>query len=541
MLPPINFPTLGWQVIDWIEEMLPHGPGDVQGDPWELDDEFTAFICWLYRVWPQGHQMAGRRLVHRGVLSRPKGRAKSELAGGLVCVEALGPVRCDGFDSQGDPVGVPVRYPFIRCLATEEDQSGNTYDNVFYMLTEGEVVNHYKIDPGLTRTFIKEPGGGEIVPSTAASASKEGGKETFSVADETHLYNSKQLRTMYRTVARNTGKRKQAEPWMLDTTTAWQPGEDSIAESAASRYAHLPVEEAVQKHSVLYDHRQGDVPKQFNNDASLIKAMKVGYGPAAGWIDFRRIVNIVRDAEDPEAEAYRYWLNRPRRSASHWLSPDEIKEVLRHEEIIAHGQAVAAGFDGSLDDDHTALWVCTEDGHLAPVGIWAPQEGQEEGWVVPREDVTRAVNWMFEQFRVVRLNCDPAFWQTEIGEWAAAHGSPPVVEWWTNQERRAAIATGALRTAIRKQEVTIDPMPLLTDPQTRNGKPLAVWHFENTRTLKVRLKLDDKAEDAYLLRKERRGSPLKIDSAMAAVLAYRARKDAIDQFTEPTYERAAWQ
>jgi hypothetical protein len=52
-------------------------------------------------------------------------------------------------------------------------------------------------------------------------------------------------RQMYGTVARNTGKRKEAEPLMLDTTTAWQPGERSIAEQAADRYAHLPVEEAV--------------------------------------------------------------------------------------------------------------------------------------------------------------------------------------------------------------------------------------------------------------------------------------------------------
>jgi len=540
-LPPITFPTLGWQVIDWIEEFLPHGPGDVQGDKTEVDDEFATFLCWVYRIWPRDHELAGRRPIHRAVLSRPKGRAKSEFAAQFVCAEALGPVRFDGFDANGDPVGVPVTYPFIRCLATEEDQSGNTYDNVYYMLTEGAVVNEYKIDAGLTRTFIKESGGGEIRPSTASSAAKDGGKESFAVADETHLYIKREHRQMYRTVARNTGKRKAAEPWMLDTTTAWEPGENSIAEQAADRYSHLPTDEAVQKFGVLYDHRQGDEPKMFGSNASLKKAMKTGYGPAASWIDFDRIVNVIRDSEDPLSEAYRYFLNRPRAPASHWLSPDEINEIVVHEAIVPRGSKVAAGFDGSLSEDHSALWLCTKEGLLVPVGIWAPQEGHESGWEVPVEDVSRAVEWMFDEYEVVRFNCDPAWWQKEVGDWAADHGSPPVVEWWTNKESRMAIATGALRTAIRKHDVEIDPMPLMTDPQTRSGRPLALWHFENARVQKVRVRLEDKSEEAYIVRKERRGSPLKIDSVPAAVLAYRARADALEEFETPVYRRAAWQ
>lgn len=540
-LPLCNFPTLGWGVLEWMEEYLCHGPGDVQSEDWEIDEEFALFLLHAFRVHPRDHQMAGRRLIQRAVLSRPKGRAKSEFAGGITCAMALGPVIFDGWSASGDPVGKPPTYPFIRCLATEEEQSGNTYDNVVFMLTNGRAASEYELDVGITRTFIKESSGGEIRPCTAASASKDGGLESFSVADETHLYTSRELRGMYRTVARNTGKRREAEPWMLDTTTAWLPGENSVAEQAADKYAHLPVEEAARKSGVLYDHRQGDEPKIFGQDASLIKAMKTGYGPAVEWMDFQRIVRIIRDAEDPLDEAYRYYLNRPRAAASHWLAPDEIQAILRPEVIVDKGSPVALGFDGSLSDDHTTLWLCTRDAHLVPVGIWAPEEGQEEGWEVPRSDVSAAVDWCFENFRVVRLNADPAWWQDTIGEWAAKYGSPPVVEWWTNQESRMAMATGAIRTAIRKQEVTLDPMPLLTDPQTRAGKPIAVWHLENTRTKKVRVRLEDKAEEAYIPRKERPGSPLKIDSVPAVVLAYRARHDVRDEFDEPVYERASWQ
>ncbi len=164
---PNNFLSLGWTAIDWIESYLVHGPGDVQGEPIQLDDEQATFVLRAYELDKQG-----RRKTRRAFFSRPKGRAKSELAGMLVCFEALGPARFDGWDANGNPVGRPVQYPFIRCLATEESQSGNTYDNVRYMLEHlrSNFGSDFPgIDVGLTRTFIK--GGGDIVPSTAASAS----------------------------------------------------------------------------------------------------------------------------------------------------------------------------------------------------------------------------------------------------------------------------------------------------------------------------------------------------------------------------------
>lgn len=521
-LPPVDFPTLGWQVADWIEAYLCHGPGDVQGEPWVLDDEQVLFLCHAYRLHEQGHPQAGRRLIHHAVYSRPKGRAKSELGGGITCAEGFGPVRFDGWDANGDPVGVPVQYPFIRCLATEEEQSGNTYDNVTYMLQEGRAIDEYAIDVGMTRTLIKEKGGGEIVPSTSGSASKDGGKETFAVADETHLYNTDQLRGMYRTVARNTGKRKAAEPWMMDTTTAWMPGERSIAEQTNEKYGAMPVAEAVLKKGVLFDHRQAEAPKMFGSDASLKKALKTGYGDAADWMDLDRIVKIIREAEDPEAEAYRYWLNIPRAGVARWLTPEEIAAVTGPVDIPEKSM-IALGFDGSENDDHTALIACTEDGDIKPIGLWVP-DPEDVSW---RQEVNNAIAWAFENFQVVRFYGDPPFWQDDFANWLKDYGSPPVVEFWTNVYTKMAVACGALRTEIRRESVTIDPVPLLTDEIKKNGRSLLTWHFENAHVTKVRVKLEDKTEEAYVIRKERAGSELKIDGGPAAVLARRARDDAI--------------
>lgn len=552
-LSPVSFPSLGWQVIDWMEAYLCHGPGDVQGELWtpgrpglELDDEEVLFICWAYRVYPQEHSLAGRRLVHRAIYSRPKGRRKSEIAGLLMCAEALGPVRCDGFDAEGNPVGAPVTYPFIRCLATEEEQSGNTFDNVTYMLTHGEAANEYAIDIGRsaetsTRVIIREPGGGEIIPSTSGSASKDGGKETAATADETHLYVLPGLRAMYRTVARNTGKRKIADPWMLDTTTMYHLGENSVAEQAAKKYAHMPTEECVLKTGVLYDHRQGDEPVRFGDNRSLAKAMRAGYGPAAEWIDFEKFVRIVRDAEDPEEEAYRYYLNIERKSADMWMSSDEITAMLE-EFDVPMGSMVALGFDGSENDDHTALMACTEAGDLFTVGVWTPSPTDGIDW---RLDVDAAVDWMHENFQVVRFLGDPAYWVSELGGWMARHG-PHVGEFWTGgrSETKMAFATGTCRTALR-HGMKINPVPLLTPEIKRDGKTLVHWHFGNARQRKIRIRTEDQTEDAYLVRKERKGSPLKIDSVTSSILARRARDDALAEGAfakqqEPDFSYASW-
>lgn len=155
----------------------------MQGQPIALDDEFRAFIYRCYEVFPRGHAREGRRVYRRAFLSRSKGRAKSALAGMIVCAEGLAEVRFDGWDANGDPVGRPVTAPVIRCFATEEGQAGNTYDNVVFMLREGTVADEYPgLDVGLTRTFL--PDGGRIVALSSSAASKDGGRDTFSVFDE---------------------------------------------------------------------------------------------------------------------------------------------------------------------------------------------------------------------------------------------------------------------------------------------------------------------------------------------------------------------
>lgn len=555
---PVTFPTLGWTVVNWIETYLVHGPGDIQGQPiagdYSLDLEECAFLCWAYRLQPQflddgktPNPAAGRRLVHRGIYCRSKGMRKSELGAMVCCAEALGPVRCDGFDANGEPVGVPVVGSFVRCLATEEEQSNLIFENIAYMLSEGSAADNYAIDIGRsyqtsTRIFLKGSHGGQIVSSTSGDASKDGGKESHVASDEEHLMISRKLRGMHATVSRNTGKRIGADPWLASYSTAWQPGENSVIEQSAEKYLDMDYDEAVTKHGVLFDMKSGTRPKIFGQDASLKKALRSAYAPFKdSWTDYDKIVRLIRNAEDPEGDAFRYFLCIPRAGATQWLYPDEIEAVMG-DVNPDEGESICLGFDGSDVDDHTALMGCRENGDLFTLGYWCPSQ-ESFGW---RKEVNDVVDWAFRTYRIVRFYGDPPYWQSEMAEWAKEHDSPPVTPWWTNVDSKMAVATGALRTAIRRENpderITIDPQPLKTDEQFRDGKTLVQWHMSNARTRKVKVKFDDKTEEAYVVRKERPGSPLKIDSVPSAVLARRARDDALkeDEFNEPTYARAAW-
>ncbi|MES9003151.1 hypothetical protein ABEQ97_12370, partial [Cutibacterium acnes] len=137
--------SLGYAVIDWLEEYACHGPGPVEGQPLTFDDEMFDFIVDAYELEPA----SGRRLISRGVLSMPKGRAKSEVAGLIGVAEALAPVRFDGWDASGQPVGRPIRSPFVRCLATEERQSGNTFQNLAFVMGDWGHDNHPDIYGGV--------------------------------------------------------------------------------------------------------------------------------------------------------------------------------------------------------------------------------------------------------------------------------------------------------------------------------------------------------------------------------------------------------
>ncbi|MCU1683004.1 MAG: putative phage terminase [Amycolatopsis sp.] len=515
---PDQFVSLGFDAIDWIEHYLCHGPGDVQGQDLVIDDEMAGFIVKAYRLDP----VTGRRKVNRAFLSRPKGRAKSELAGALVCFEALGPCRFDGWDASGEPVGREQIYPFIRCLATEENQSGNTYDNVTAML-EHLVENFGDEFPGIdlgrsaqtsSRIFIE--GGGEIVPSTSSGAAKDGGKETFSVFDETHLYVLPELRAMHKTVRRNLVKRRAAEPWSLETSTMYAVGESSVAE-ATHEYHKAVVAGRVRDGGLLFDHREAPHVEDLHDDDQLMPALEYVYGDAAGWMDLERIASDMREPDTDPADARRYFLNQPGTASAKAFDKARWRELADSRFVVPDKEPIAIGFDGSKWSDSTGF-IAThiETGHQWVLGVWeSPANKQEaESWEVPEGEVHAVLDDAMRTWRVMRVYADPAYYEETIAAWAGKYGPKVVVEWWTHRPRQMAFALRAYQTAMTGGELSHD------------GSDVFARHIANAVKRNARVK-DDEGKPMWTIQKDRHDSPRKIDLAMAGCLSWEARRDAI--------------
>lgn len=555
--------SLGHDVVAWIEHYLVHGPGDVQDQPIVMDDERYACLLRMYRLRPRARCadcravappealvdgeapwrcpecklfLPVRRAVDEYLLSRRKGWAKSGLAGQIGACEALGPVRFDGWAADGTPVGRPVEYPFIRCLATEEGQSGQTFRGIAYVLHPDTATRQLKADYGTidagrdwqTSTRIYLPGGGEIRPSTASSAAKDGGKETWVVADETHLYVLPELVSMYHTVHRNAFKRQQAEPWFLQTTTMYRPGQGSVAETTFEAF------ETGDAPGVHIDHRQSSASLQSTKDLDeLVALLAEAAGDAALFLDLEREAGAILSGRYDQPD--RYAANRPTHHDDDWADVDAFDPRSRRKDGTElprppKGTRVTLGFDGSegtsdrrIPDSTVVRAVVLEDGpwsgFVFTVGIW--EADGDEDWSPPRDEVDAAVDEAFASFDVWRMYCDPPRWRDEIRTWKARYGDDVVEEWETYRDRHMSAALDALHAAIHTAEGEF----------THDGDERARNHYANARkrVKKARVEADDPdaKKELVLVKKETPRSPRKIDTVPADALAWWARGDGI--------------
>jgi len=521
--------SLGWLGVRWIEHFCVHGPGDIQGTPLRgagaipLSTELAALTVDAYAL-----DRDGRRLYDSVFFSRPKGADKSGHAARIGLFETLGPCRFGGWArggevyeqmdfrhvfGPGEPLGRPLTYPFWRVMATEEGQTGNVYDAVYYNLVEGPLREAFakRDDVGLTRTYL--PGGGEIRPSTASSAAKDGGKESHTTWDETHLYVLPELRRMYDTVRRNLRKRLAAEGWSNETSTMYEPGMDSIAERTHSLAKAIRSGKA-RSARLLFDHREAPANVDLADDVALAAALREAYGDAASYMDIAGLVAHIRDPRNDLQDSIRYFLNQATAGAERWLAVELWDQRADLEHRVPRRAPITLGFDGSTTRDATAL-VATEalTGFQWPIGIWERPERATQ-WEVPYEDVDAAVDAAFASYRVLRMYCDPRWWETRISGWAGRYGDRVVVEWPTNRPRPMAAALLAYRNAIVAGE------------QSHNGDPVLRQHVANAVRHREAF-LDEFGNPMVTVRKESHDSPNKIDALMAGDLSWEARRDAL--------------
>lgn len=521
--------SLGFIAWWWIETFLVNGPGDAHGTPVKRGDEFGGFIVDCYLL-----DENGDRLVDSAFFSRPKGCDKSGMAAHLAIFEAFGPCRFLGwaeggeyyeflgqryYYSPGEPMGRPVTDPVVRVMATEEGQTGNTYDNIYVNLTEGPLsaLTAQGMDVGLTR--VKLPDGGEIVPTSSGSASKDGGKETFVVFDETHLYNIKRLRDMYSTVKRNLAKRaKGAGTWYLETTTMYAPGEDSIAEATYQMAQAIEDGKFRGRARMLYDHR-GSQLSDLNNHDKLREAIIESYGEALEWNSVEGIMDDILDLRSTVNDSRRYFLNALVEGSNAWLTLDTIQKATaglpeKWGGIVNNGDKITLGFDGALTHDATALVACrVEDGLIFPLLIQERPDGPEaRDWRVNIKKFETAVDSAFERFEVVGFFADPPYWYDQVDDWEKKYG-----------DRLIATATGkgkiafytsfdsSMHRALQRLKIALGDGRAKVIPNRQLKR-----HLQNAQKW-------TRSRNFEVIGKESKNSVRKIDAAIAATLAYEAR------------------
>ncbi|EFE74565.1 terminase [Streptomyces filamentosus] len=530
-------PTLGYYVLDWMIENLAQ-PGRDDGEPFVPSQEQAEFLCDYYEL----HPVTGKRIVHRGLLSRPRGWGKSPFVGAIALAEACADVVPDGFDAYGEPIGRPwhsIRTPLVRIAAVTEQQTDNTWVPLLEMARGGSLSTDYGLEVLDTVIYLPR---GEISPITSSATSVKGDPACFASLDQTEEWKEsnggvKLAKTLRFNAVKLGGS-------IIETPNAYTPGEGSVAENSAADYQAI-LDGRSRARGILVDHREAPGDTDMTDEQSLVAGLRYAYGDssdhpdgcvlhdppcAPGWSPIEGITGAFWDTSNEPQDLRADFLNQITHAADAWLSQPEVRAATDLDRVVEDDDRIVLGFDGSRKrsrgvTDATALIGCRlSDGHLFEIGVWEQPKGWKppagepgEGWQVPVVEVLAKVHETFRRYDVVGMYADPAKWESHVADWEAAYGPQLKVqstrnhpiEWWMTGGRSTLIvrALEKFHTALTECELTLD------------GASALVRHLLNSRRRKTR--------SGIQIMKANPDSPDKIDAAIAAVLAWQCRLDAI--------------
>lgn len=524
IVPPLDeepWPTLGPQVCDFLEDYGIYGPGDMEGKPYELTDEFRAQLYRAYEVYPKGHRLAGRRRFKQVSLEERKGTAKTERAMLVAFVESHpdGPVRCDGFRKVGrqfHPVGRPMRRPYIPLVSYTVEQTEDLGYNVLrFIIENSDLVDDFDLSD--ERILVLDAGkvSGKVVPLAGSPNARDGALTTFQHFDEPHRMTLPRLKKAFSTMKENTYKRVGADAWTLTTSTAGEVGEQSVQEDI-HEYAEAIAAGKVDDPRMFFFSRYAPEEMPLETPAEVLEFLMEASGPNAEWSgDLDALVARYFEPKTDRRYYCRVWGNQWVRGGSLAFDLEKWREQGDSTRIIPDGALVVAGFAGSSRRNSVALVIIDVDTgvrHLA--GLWEPPTDAAGEWEVPRDEVDELVRSLPKQFDLWRLYGDPTRWGPWLDAWAGELGEKRIIGWDMTRVKAMAYACRNLATAIKAGDT----------PHTADDRLTS--HMENARRVSVPV-WDDEKEQLWRIAKERPESPRLIDAAAAQVLAEEARNDCI--------------
>ena len=349
--------------------------------------------------------------------------------------------------------------------------------------------------------IVRYDGEGRVFRLSSDPARLHGYNPSLVVCDELAQWTTPSLRRAYAALTSGGGARKAPQVFTITTAGEARDREDSILgrmidqsheQGEVESRPGLSIARLWAARMLVYNH---EAP---TSDPRDTKAMKLA-NPAS-WITEEYLAKQAADPELTDAEVLQLHGCVWAAGATHWLPGDAWRECSTEKGWPAGGERVVLGFDGSYNNDSTALVGATMDGHVFVVDAWERPDTRNE-WVVPRDLVDLAVDQAMDRWQVVELACDPPGWHRELDDWSDRYGSPPVVRFETNKRAMMATACSRFYTAVVNKLLTHD------------GDERLARHISHAAVREI------PGGGAYIT-KEDRNSPRKIDLAVAAVVAY---------------------
>lgn len=322
---------------------------------------------------------------------------------------------------------------------------------------------------------------------SAEAYTKEGLNPSRVLFDEVHVQPDDELWNVM-----NLGSGTRSQPLVLGITTAGVRADSTGGDSVCFRLYQkgLRIQSGEEEDPSFFFRWYGAPDGADHRDPGVWRAANPALGDFLYEEDFEVALRTV-----PESEFRTKRLNQWVNSTDSWL-PAGTFEARAVERSIAPREDVVLGFDGSFNNDCTALVACTLDGFIDVLGLW--ESDGTPGWEVPVEEVEAAVLAAAGRYRVRELAADPFRWAREIQRWGSL--GIPVSEYPTTSPGRMVPACAKFRDAVASGQLA------------HSGDPRLVRHVGNAVVKVDRL--------GPRIVKEHRGSPRKIDLAVAAVAAY---------------------
>ena len=533
----VEWPTLGPWVCQFIEERFVYGPGSMKGQQVTLDEDQQEFLWRAYEYYPKGYifagqDMSGQRRFDRCAMSVRKGSAKTEMLAWVAAAELHpeGPVRFVSYDDTavgGLSQGRPVNDPFIPMLAYTKDQVSELgYGALMSILTDCDDAGLF--DVGGDRTIRLDKYGkrdGIIKPLAGTPGALDGARTTFQALDETHRLHLPNHKAAVETMLNNLPKRPLETPWQMSTTTAGEPGQESVAEDEYQEGMDN-YHGKTKSQRFFFMHRQASDGHKFDTIEQRIEAIREATGPGvARWTNFLSIAAQWDRKGADKQYLERVWTNRWTQTAAQAFDKDDFADLGDPSLKIPKGAFITLGFDGAVFEDSTAV-VATDilTGTQNVLGFWerpndlpTGPDGKPGRWRVPEAEVDEVIRNAMRDYEVWRLYGDPPHWKEMMAKWAG-EWPDEVVEFWTKNQTPMYYAIKNYQHGIESGDLSHD------------GDPDFIRHIGNAGKRLTR-GVDEDDQPKFILAKIEKDR--KYDISVAAILSWEARMDAIEEGAEP--------